>query len=205
VKNIISIFFFFFFQTAYCQHIPESDKVKPHEHLTLTDDINKSDVVIEGEVINQPRTDGFLLDPKSTTVFTSIIIRVSKIFKGDIKDTIIELVNEGGTIPGGPFKGVQSGADGSFIGKGYEGIFFLRPNNTSIQSGKNIQSFLLLYFNSYIVYANPMRSKYHTTYFDGEKITDFEKGLYEPIEAITDTPRKVVGLMPFEIAEKQQK
>ena len=78
---------------------------------------------------------------------TSIVIRVSRIFKGDITDTIIELITDGG----GPYpNGVLFTSWWGMLSKGDNGIFFLRVNNSSIQSGKNIQSFFYLYPHSWI-------------------------------------------------------
>jgi hypothetical protein len=206
MKNIIAIIYILLllllYSKSYSQYIPHVDSMGQHLHWSLKDKINKSDIVVEGVVINDTRADGFL--GSKGNVFTSVIIRVSKVFKGEIKDTIIELVIEGGTRPSGQFKGYQTGSMGGYIGKDYEGLFFLRTNNSTIQSRKNVQSYFLLYFNSYIVYDS--YKWVHTAAVDGKSTEDFEKDIYKPIEAITGTPRKVIGLMPFEeAAEKQQK
>jgi hypothetical protein len=200
MKNIIAIIYILLllllYSKSYSQYIPRVDSMGQHLHWSLEDKINKSDLVVEGVVINNTRADGFIGSKGS--VFTSSIIRVSKVFKGDIKDTIIELITEGGTLPDGS----ETGSNGSFIGKDYEGLFFLRMNNSTIQSGKNIEHYFFLYFNSYIVYDS--YKWVHTAAVNGKSTEDFEKDIYKPIEAITGTPRKVIGLMPFEEAAKKQ-
>ncbi len=66
------------------------------EHHTtlpsLAEKVAKADAVIEGMVIE---TKGYDSKDKST-IYTSALVRVSKIFKGTVSDIIIELVFEGG-------------------------------------------------------------------------------------------------------------
>jgi hypothetical protein len=190
------------------QDIPMSDKFKPGTSLSLENKVKFSDAVIEGVVINETRTDCFLLDSMSRNAFTSVLIKVSRIFEGEIKDSIIELVLDGGRIPTGEFKGVQGGDHCGFLGKGYQGIFFLRDNATAIQSGKKFQSFFYLYPNSLIYYSdNSMPTATPSAYINGKLSSDLENDVYRPIEAITHTNPKILGPNSFEIAaaKNQQK
>jgi hypothetical protein len=205
MKKLIYILFSLAFLTnSYAQTIPPAENIPAHiAHLSFEDRVSKSDAIVEGKVIG---TDGFL--GLKGSVFTSVIIQISKIFKGDIKDTIVELVIEGGTIPSGPYKGAITAAiDGCcpLLYKGMGGMFFLRQNNSSIQSGKKIQSYFYLQGLSLFYY--------HTDPFNppatgpDQQYHDLEKELYEPIEAITGSPRKTIGpnLIEIETAKKQQK
>jgi hypothetical protein len=201
MKKIINILFIIILLAPgkiYCQQIPPNNNIVRHVPLTLADKVNKSDAVVEGIVINQTRGEGFR--GSKGNIFTPAVIRITKVFKGDIKDTIIELISDGGMTSSGS----QTSSMWGLVFKGYQGIFFLRENNSSIQSGLYTKSYLFVYENSYIYYSTIPRSTFHSAYFEGKNIEDFENILYKPIEAITGTPRKVIGLMPFEEAAKKQ-
>lgn len=202
MKNIINLFCILsltlFFGNAYSQHIPYIDSTGTAD-WTLADKINKSDALIEGRVI---KTDGFLLDPKSKRVFTSITIRVSRIFKGDIKDSVIELITDGGTFPSGENKGVKTTSQWGMRYEGEEGLFFLRKNSSTIQSRKNIQSYFYLYGKSVLLYSHS-EPYYPITHDGAKRYDDLGKELYPDIQSITGTPAKVTGLNSFEAAKKK--
>jgi hypothetical protein len=209
MKNIINtacVFLALFFcGSIYAQHIPQSDRIQPFTSLTLDDKVNKSDAVVEGRVINETRADGFFLDPNSRRVFTSVIIKVSRVFKGDIKDTTIELVIDGGTFPSGQFKGVEESSALGWLSRDEEGIFFLRSNNTNIQSGKSIQSFFYLYAKSIMIYGIGVPPRYPFAHDGAKKYDSLDKDLYPAFESITGTKAKVIGLNSFETSAANKK
>jgi hypothetical protein len=61
------------------------------QNYALEERVKQSDIVIEGEVI---KAEGFSVD--SVAIYTSAIVRISKIFKGNISDSTIEVVLIGG-------------------------------------------------------------------------------------------------------------
>jgi hypothetical protein len=199
MKNSINIFcilfLLLFYTSSYSQSIPRIDSMGEHLHWNLEDKINKSDAVVEGVIINETRWgDASFFGPQGKgVIFTSIIIRVSRVFKGEIKDTIIELVTDGGRSS----DGLNTSSTWGMLYKGQEGVFFLRQNNTTIQSGKNIQSFLYLHSKSVMLY-NHGQPYYPITHDGTKRYDDLEKELYPAIETITGRPAKVVGVRTFQ-------
>jgi hypothetical protein len=169
----------------YKDNIPLSEKIQSPVNMSFGDRVNKSDAIVEGQVIGT----NLFSTPKN--LFTSATIKISKIFKGDIKDTIIEIITDGAIFPTGSRRASLWG----MLSKGQSGLFFLRINNSAIQSGKKLQSYFYLYDHSFRLYDKLTKSN------------DLDKDIYQPIEAITGTPRKVIGLNLIEIeaAKKQQK
>ena len=181
------------------QTIPNPDSSSAHVHLSFDDKVNKADAIIEGTVISEVMrgANGFI-GPQGN-VFSSVEIKISKIFKGEIKDTIIELVMDGGTYPSGEHKGWSANTSYGWLFKGYEGVFFLRKNNSDIQSGKKLQSFFYLrgLTTAFGYQHNPSG---FPIVFNGEnKFYDLEKEFFQKIESITHIPRKVLALNSFEI------
>jgi hypothetical protein len=156
---------------------------------TLDEKIEKSDVIIEGQVIN---TRGFENDEK-TSIYTSATIRISKIFKGAIVDSTIEIVFEGGKL--GDKRQILTHA--FYIDKGRDGIFFLKANNSSAVLGDKANSYILpMGTSSYIEYHHDPVN--HPATSPGTSYDDIEKDLFQHIEAITKLPRIIIGSSIFD-------
>lgn len=156
-----------------------------------------SDVIIEGHVI-----EGKSFKTR-TSIYTSVTIRILKIFKGNITDSLIEVVEEGGSIDGQQLD-INDGTVGASLND--EGIFFLDSNKTGATLKSNLLSYSLA--SSFIGYRfGPVRVGNHLATCKGVTYDDIEKDLYEPIEAATGQKRKVLGKNGFEIeaAKKQKK
>ena len=160
-----------------------------------------ADVILEGIIIS---TEGSKM-MGTGQIYTSAIIRISKIFKGEVNDTIVELIFKGGRDS----TGLQADLGTPIRGVGNEGIFFLQKNNKIHSGVKDILSFThLCSTNTMITYdANYMYSdnKYQANdggpYYPrgkGEHYKDLEKELYPKIETLTGQKRKVMGLNGFE-------
>jgi len=175
------------------QEIPRNKDIPNNSHVTFTDNVIKSDLITEARLISK---EGFMYNDG---IYTSCIYRLLKVFKGDIKDTVIELIIPGGFMPN------IGGADVGYAipVPDFEGFFFLRVNKSAIQSGTHLKSYFYTYGQSGMGYNHVPG---YSIAFDGENhYNDLEKDLYEPIEAITHTPRKILGLNSFEIEAQKQK
>jgi hypothetical protein len=136
--------------------------------------IDNSDIVIEGKVIGQ---ESFWNESK-TQILTRNTVTVSKIFKGEIGDTQIDIVTKGGII-GDDFQIVTHTFQ---IENGKEGIFFLKQ----AKNLKNSDYWVRGIPNPFIPYSHT-----NSTFLakDGWEIyTNPVKDLYVPIEAITRKP-----------------
>ncbi len=157
--------------------------------------ISQSDVVIEGKGISgKPfRVNG--------NIYTAVTVNVSKIFKGDLSDTIIEIVYEGGCMmkdtTGGKIAIEQcvTLSDGGFgISPGSDGVLLLRTNNTARLDPK-LHSYMMYYYIKY--HHGGEMVAHHIATSRGVTYDDLEKDLFQHIEAATKTPRKVIKLNSF--------
>jgi len=151
--------------------------------------INDADLVIEGRVLSAT---GYRIS--TGQIYTSVIVKITKLFKGSITDSVVELVYYGGVSDS--FAVFSSG--GFSLSKGMEGIFAMQDNKTVSKLTKGPAS----YFEP-ILYVKYIDKKYrgpgnHPAFWKGLTFDNLEKDLFEPIEAITKTPRKVLGLNMFE-------
>jgi len=157
--------------------------------------INQSDVVIEGKGIagKHFRVNG--------NIYTAVTVNVSKIFKGAISDTLIEVVYEGGcmmkdTSGGGiAIEQCVTVSDGGFgVSPGSDGVLLLHANNTARLDPK-IHSYMMY---DYIKYHHGGEMvAHHVATSRGVTYDDLEKDLFQRIEAATKTPRKVIKLNSF--------
>ncbi|MFD2514133.1 T9SS type A sorting domain-containing protein [Pontibacter locisalis] len=97
-----------------------ADERQHMEPVSLEERTQNSDIIIEGEVISQKS----FWDSRHENIYTSNIIRVYKVFKGEVKAEEIELITKGGTV--GLKMHVHSTA--LELDKGEQGIFFLNKN-----------------------------------------------------------------------------
>jgi hypothetical protein len=156
---------------------------------TLEEKVEKSDVIIEGQVIN---TRGFE-NVEKTSIYTSATIRISKIFKGSIVDSTIEIVFEGGKL--GDKRQILTHA--FYIDKGRDGVFFLKANTSSAVLGDKSNSYILpMGTSSYIEYHHDPVN--HPATSPGSSYNDIEKDLFQRIEAITKVPRIIVSASIFD-------
>lgn len=86
--------------------------------LTMKERVQQADMVVEGEVLSQKS----FWDAQHENIYTSSIIRVYKLFKGDMQAGQVEVITEGGTV--GMQKHVFSTALN--LRTGQQGMFFLK-------------------------------------------------------------------------------
>jgi hypothetical protein len=195
MRQFISIIFFLvlFFSIDLCiaQSIPSS------QDSILETNVKISDLIVEGKVISSR---GF--KSRKSQIFTSATIRVSKVFKGQISDTLIELVFYGGQYE----NTVAIVSDGFEISDGEEGIFFLKHNTTFANYRKELLSYepegLPISYHDW-----PYMVAHHMATSQGVTYDDLEKDLFQRIESATGQKRKVFSPNMFETeaTKKQQK
>lgn len=192
MKTVLSICYLLVALTklSCAQTATQTDIVKLNN---LKDLVSQSSLVIEGRTI---KSKGFMqTDGK---IFTSDIIKISKIFKGNISDSVIEVIFRGGSA-----NGIIAVSDaGLCMGAGEEGIFFLKDNKFDSAQYKDLQSFVPAFFSGcFIEYFDKPHQKIahnHVAINGTFAYDDLEKDLFEPIEAITGEPPKILGLNMFE-------
>jgi len=190
--NILTIYFNLFFLLFFnLSNAQNSVDLSASDYPTLNEKVGHSDLVIEGEVINTKsfRNNG-------GNIYTAVNIRVTKIFKGAINDSMIELIlQEGGTD-----SMIVVVSNKLSLEKGMEGIFLLSNNGTKVSLNNAFQSYVPLYgVRSYIEYHDRIHMfAHHIATCRGVAYDDLENDLFKPIEALTGVPRKVLGLNMFE-------
>ncbi|MDB5282311.1 MAG: hypothetical protein JWO06_1386 [Bacteroidota bacterium] len=157
---------------------------------TLEEKVTKSNLVIEGQVI------AVKCFHHKDNIYTSAVIKISKIFKGYINDSVVELVFLGGVTDSDAL--IISG--GLILNTGMAGIFFVENNRPEISLVKSIASYWPTFGSrSYIGYhEESYMVAHHIATCVGIAYDDLEKDLFQPIEAITKIPRKVLGPNMFE-------
>lgn len=94
--------------------------------VELKEKIAKAGLIVEGEVVEKTS----FWNEERTMIYTSNIVRIYKIFKGDINEKTIEVLTQGGAV-GGSF---VHASDLLELEKGKSGIFFCKPNNLHLKS-----------------------------------------------------------------------
>lgn len=150
--------------------------------------VAKSSLVIEGRVIA-------VRYYMKGHIYTSAIVRITKLFKSAISDSTIEIVLQNGGMADGI---VDVCSTGPHLGTGMEGIFFLSENKTELSFVIDTPSFLVQNFIQYQDGAHRVAHHMATTW-KGTTYDDLDKDLFEPLEAVTGKP-KILGLNMFERA-----
>jgi hypothetical protein len=96
--------------------------------VSLDDKIQHSSLIVEGKVVEK---NSFWND-QHTLIFTSNKIEVSKIFKGDLQETTIEIVTQGGSVNGTS----MVASDLLSLSNNQTGVFFCTPNSVNLKSPK---------------------------------------------------------------------
>ena len=95
--------------------------------ISLQERVVNSDVIFEGKVIGQTAS----WDVSRRHIYTSNIISVYKVFKGELKSSTVELITMGGTV-GNDREDVSYGLK---LDEGSVGIFTCVPNSVKLSKG----------------------------------------------------------------------
>lgn len=105
---------FFLLLSATCALAQESSQLSP---LPLEERVRQSDVIVEGEVVSKQS----FWDARHENIYTSNIINIYKVFKGQVQAQQLEVITQGGAV------GLQMHVFSAALklGKGEQGVFFL--------------------------------------------------------------------------------
>ncbi len=177
-----------------CQSNPQSAR------KDLENDVKNSDVVIEGQCIGG--TKSFKTKDK---IYTSTKVKVLKIFKGEISDSVIEIICDWGTVidtlPDGKIvaEATSISDGGENLTEGSEGILLLN-SNAKAKDNKDSYTF----FNYLRYYKDKRGSSGYIAVSGKDHYVDVKKELFKKIESVTHIQRKVLGLNSFEIEEAKK-
>jgi hypothetical protein len=176
---ILSMIFFFLYSNIGLSQITTPNP--PLTKVTLIERcVSKSELIIEVHAITSNS-----FKAQNHNIYTAVIYKVLKTFKGNYTDSIIEVVYEGGSVDG-----QETMVTDYYEGlSGDEGILFLNTKS-NISFNKNLQAYLP---NTGITYNKFSRNaRCIEIVFD-----DIEKEIFQPIEAATGQKRKVLNKNMF--------
>ena len=105
--------------------------------ISLDEKVRHSSLIVEGRVTARKS----FWNPQHTMIFTANSIEVSKIFKGSLQDTTIEVVTQGGSVEGHSMEA----SDLLSLSEDQTGIFFCFPNSIHLRSPKSKRVLLDVY------------------------------------------------------------
>ncbi|HEU4633550.1 MAG TPA: T9SS type A sorting domain-containing protein [Flavisolibacter sp.] len=94
--------------------------------ISLDEKVQRSSLIVEGKVISQKS----FWNPQHTMIFTSSKVEVSKIFKGSLRESTIEVVTQGGSVGSVSIEA----SDLLELSKDQAGVFFCLPNAINLRS-----------------------------------------------------------------------
>jgi len=159
-----------------------------HGCTPLVSKVKSSPIVIEGMVIENGR--GYY--PKSRGIWTSQLVEVTRIFKGEIEQEVIEVIVHGGELGGVALS--MSHGQLSLPPKGTSAVFFLRSpwETKDLLDGQMIDS-LSPYPVYYEHYYDPLSLYPNSSdYYSFHR--NIEKNTYQAIEKAAGQPRKNIRL-----------
>ncbi len=159
-------------------------------YIPLDSVIKIAPIIIEGKVIG--RTAAYYGTGKKPyrkgEVYTSHIVEVLKIFKGKVKKEILEIPIWGGKIDDKEYS-IACGSV-SLLGQGQIGIFFLyTPADTLSAEFENSPTFQAKH---QLIFAFDDAVSLSGSYNESDLIRNVERNLYQRIERICKTKRKII-------------
>lgn len=156
--------------------------------LSLEQRVINSDVVFEGKVISKSAS----WDEKSRHIYTTNLISVYKVFKGEIKNSTVEVVTIGGTV-GNDREDVSYGLK---LQEGSIGVFTCVPNTVKLKSAPGITQ-LKVYseIQGFIRYDLKTGSA-RDVFREYKKVTE---NIYVPVQKIMDSKYKIMNKADFKI------
>lgn len=109
----------------FVQHLTAQSLYK----IGFDEKVRSSSLIVEGKIVSQVS----FWNAARTMIFTSNSVEVSKIFKGDITDSIIEVITVGGSVGNSHIEA----SDLLSLEKEQVGLFFCIPNSLRLHSPKS--------------------------------------------------------------------
>jgi hypothetical protein len=156
--------------------------------ISLQQRVINSDVIFEGKVIDQTAS----WDENRRHIYTSNIISVYKVFKGELKSSTVELITMGGTV-GNEREDVSYGLK---LNEGAVGVFTCVPNTIKLGRGSKysrlrpyseIQGFI-----HYDLAKGNAKDMFHVY----KNVSD---EVYSAVQKFTNTKYKVLNKADFKI------
>jgi hypothetical protein len=100
-------------------------------HSSIEDFVRRSELVLEGEVIQKEEH----WSPDKAYIYTENLIRVDKLYKGQLLDTVVSIITKGGKVG----DNIQIHTHHASLPKGKVGVFFAREEPKLKTGRKNFQ------------------------------------------------------------------
>jgi hypothetical protein len=105
--------------------------------VSLDEKVQHSSLIVEGKVTEQKS----FWNPQHTMIFTSNTIEVSKVFKGTLRETAIEILTQGGSVGSNYIEA----SDLLVLSKDQVGVFFCFPNSIQLRSPQSKKTLFDVY------------------------------------------------------------
>lgn len=155
-----------------------------HKQPTLEEMVKKSDVIVEGNVVEVN-----CFDIKAVRRILYAKIRITKTLKAGLTDSIIYLITDGGTCNGA----YVIASDGFVLSPKDEGIFLLMKDTSALKYSLPVQLYYPFLGQKSFIRYNQDYPAGHRAYGFTTPYDDIETELFQHIESVTKTPRKVLG------------
>ena len=156
--------------------------------LSLEQRIANSNLVFEGKVIDQSS----FWNKEHTHIYTSNLISVYKVFKGELSKSVVEVITIGGIV-GNDMERVSYGLE---LREGFIGVFTCIPNTSNfIGQTKNLRVKAYGEIQGFIRYdlASGTASDVFKVY------QNVAKEIYPAIQNVTKSNYKIVNKVDFKI------
>lgn len=151
--------------------------------IPIEERVKQTSLIVEGEVISRSS----FWDVNRENIYTSNIIKVYKVFKGEVKEQQVEVITEGGAV------GLDRHTYSSSLklSTGQQGVFFLQDQKEVISlTGKNIRS-TKPYGSQQGLIAYDIR---HNSATDAFNSFSSIESVYKTITNHTKTPFRIINL-----------
>lgn len=178
VQKISFVFLLFCFSSVYGQLIP----------ISLDQRIDHATAIIEGKVISQTSH----WDENKTHIYTSNIIEIYKVFKGNVSTSRVEMITRGGIV-GNDMQRVSHSLE---LTIGDTGIFTAIPNTAKLSTSAKLTKLKtyagLQGFIKYDIENGTAKDVFNT-------YKNVTKDVYAKISARTKSNFKTIQKAPFKI------
>ncbi|MET0635036.1 MAG: T9SS type A sorting domain-containing protein [Chitinophagaceae bacterium] len=176
-RTILPVFIFslFFFSAVRSQGLYE---------VPMTEKISHSPLIFEGQVISASS----FWNPDHTMIYTSNLVRITKVFQGTARSTEVEVLTSGGIVD----NKVITVSELLTLEPGTMGIFFSYPSVSGLKSPVTGRQLLDIYASAQGVLKYDLASQRASSPF--ENFDDITGKLYPRLEKLTG--RKRINLDP---------
>ena len=154
--------------------------------LSLEQRVINSDVVFEGKVISKSAS----WDEKRRHIYTTNLISVYKVFKGEIKNSTVEVVTIGGTV-GNDREDVSYGLK---LQEGSIGVFTCIPNTVKLKSAQGKTQLKVYSEIQGFIHYDLKTGSARDVFREYKKVTE---DIYTPVQKIMHSKYKIMNKADF--------